>query len=296
MFSCNNVRIPPANGEIIKLPVWILPRICKGSASMEAAFYALIATGFDLSWRYKSSVSGSRISVTTGVEEPHQSLCGDDGNWLGNWLGTSALRDNQTRKLWFFLWFIVWLAGFKCGWISKSAVYITNHEKENPVSLQMDIHLDYPLVNVYIAIENCPVEIVSFPMNSMVIFQFVMYRKRLPEGLSRNLSVPLRQRISSLEAMSACPGSEWPLVLTLLAAWNLTSECQECPRFDWYPLVNVYITNWKMTIFHKSTISMAILNSYFDITRGYLSAETLRVSQLGPIHQKSETSFRFVQN
>ena len=75
----------------------------------------------------------------------------------------------------FFLWFIVWLAGFKCGWISKSAVYITNHEKENPVSLQMDIHLDYPLVNVYIAIENCPVEIVSFPMNSMVIFQFVMY-------------------------------------------------------------------------------------------------------------------------
>jgi len=39
----------------------------------------------------------------------------------------------------------------------------------------MDIHLDYPLVNVYIAIENCPVEIVSFPMNSMVIFQFVMY-------------------------------------------------------------------------------------------------------------------------
>ena len=102
MFSCNNVRIPPANGEIIKLPVWILPRICKGSASMEAAFYALIATGFDLSWRYKSSVSGSRISVTTGVEEPHQSLCGDDGNWLGNWLGTSALRDNQTRKLWFF--------------------------------------------------------------------------------------------------------------------------------------------------------------------------------------------------
>ena len=38
-----------------------------------------------------------------------------------------------------------------------------------------------------------------------------------------------------------------------------------------YPLVNVYIANWKITMLSmgKSTISMAIFNSYFDITRGY---------------------------
>jgi len=37
-------------------------------------------------------------------------------------------------------------------------------------------------------------------------------------------------------------------------------------------LVNVYIANWKITMLSmgKSTISMAIFNSYFDITRGYL--------------------------
>ena len=32
----------------------------------------------------------------------------------------------------------------------------------------------YPLVICYIAIENDPVEIVDFPINSMVIFQFAM--------------------------------------------------------------------------------------------------------------------------
>ena len=32
----------------------------------------------------------------------------------------------------------------------------------------------YPLVICYIAIENDPVEIVDFPMNSMVIFQFAI--------------------------------------------------------------------------------------------------------------------------
>ena len=38
-----------------------------------------------------------------------------------------------------------------------------------------------------------------------------------------------------------------------------------------YPLVNFHITNWKITmlLMGKLTISMAILNSYFDITRGY---------------------------
>ena len=158
MFSCNNVRIPPANGEIIKLPEWILPRTCKGSASMEAVFYALIATGFDLSWRYKSSVSG-----TVGVEfrwrlvRKHQALCGDDGNWLGNWLGTSTLRDNQTRKNYVFFLMVYGMVSRIQMWLNLqvSCKNITNHEKENPVSLQMDIHLDYPLVNVYIAIEHC---------------------------------------------------------------------------------------------------------------------------------------------
>ena len=38
----------------------------------------------------------------------------------------------------------------------------------------------------------------------------------------------------------------------------------------WYPPVKVYITNWKITmlLMGKSTISMAIFDSYFDITRG----------------------------
>ena len=38
----------------------------------------------------------------------------------------------------------------------------------------------YPLVKVYIAIENCPVEIVDLPIDSMVIFASV-FCKRLPE-------------------------------------------------------------------------------------------------------------------
>ena len=37
----------------------------------------------------------------------------------------------------------------------------------------------YPLVICHIAIENCPVDIVDFPINSMVIFQFYV---NLPEG------------------------------------------------------------------------------------------------------------------
>jgi hypothetical protein len=36
----------------------------------------------------------------------------------------------------------------------------------------MVISDSYPLVICYIAIENGPVEIVSFPINSMVIFQY----------------------------------------------------------------------------------------------------------------------------
>ena len=80
-----------------------------------------------------------------------------------------ALRDNQSRKLWFGLWFILWFVGFKCG-------------------------------------------------------------ETFTRGVRGNLSIQLSvtRRLSSHEAMSACPGSEWPRVLTLLAAWNLTSECQEC--------------------------------------------------------------------
>ena len=39
----------------------------------------------------------------------------------------------------------------------------------------------YPLVNVYIAIENGPVEIVDLPINSMVIFHsYVNVYQRVP--------------------------------------------------------------------------------------------------------------------
>ena len=39
--------------------------------------------------------------------------------------------------------------------------------------------INYPLVNVYIAMENGPVEIVDFPINSTVIFNSYV---KLPEG------------------------------------------------------------------------------------------------------------------
>ena len=41
-----------------------------------------------------------------------------------------------------------------------------------------------------------------------------------------------------------------------------------------YPLVNVYKKLWKSPfLMGKLTISMAIFNSYFDITRGYIVSE-----------------------
>ena len=45
------------------------------------------------------------------------------------------------------------------------------------------------------------------------------------------------------------------------------SSCDEL-----YPLVMTNVANWKDPPFlmGKSTISMAIFNSYFDITRGYM--------------------------
>ena len=43
------------------------------------------------------------------------------------------------------------------------------------------LKVDYPLVMTNIAIENGPVEIVSFPINSMVDLSIV-FCKRLPEG------------------------------------------------------------------------------------------------------------------
>ena len=46
--------------------------------------------------------------------------------------------------------------------------------KEFFLSLQKSFLADgYPLVNIHIAIEHGPVEIVSFPMNSMVILTIV---------------------------------------------------------------------------------------------------------------------------
>ena len=48
--------------------------------------------------------------------------------------------------------------------------------------IQWDINGIYPLVICYIAIENGPVEIVGFPIKSMVIFQFVFFLC-LPEGI-----------------------------------------------------------------------------------------------------------------
>ena len=57
--------------------------------------------------------------------------------------------------------------------------------------------------------------------------------------------------------------------------------------WDWttifYPLVNVYIANWKITIFKngQSTISMGHgFNSYFDITRGYHHHYTIIIPSL----------------
>ena len=46
----------------------------------------------------------------------------------------------------------------------------------------------YPLVNIQKAIENGPVEIVDFPINSMVDLSSSL-RKRLPEGISTKIPV-----------------------------------------------------------------------------------------------------------
>jgi len=58
-------------------------------------------------------------------------------------------------------------------------------EKSIPLKLWCDFN--YPLVICYIAIENGPVEIVSFPINSMVdlsnIFQFAMLNYQRVSGI-----------------------------------------------------------------------------------------------------------------
>ena len=57
-----------------------------------------------------------------------------------------------------------------------------------PYSLKLDLIVTihniyiYPLVICYVAIENDPVEIVDFPINSMVIFHSYV---KLPEGNDR---------------------------------------------------------------------------------------------------------------
>ena len=54
------------------------------------------------------------------------------------------------------------------------------------IVIQWDINGTYPLVICYIAIENGPVEIVSFPMNSMVDLSIVMLNYRRVGILGQN--------------------------------------------------------------------------------------------------------------
>ena len=83
----------------------------------------------------------------------------------------------------------------------------------------------YPLVICYIAIENGPVEIVSFPMNSMVDLSHQLCNK-LPEGVNpyKSLEIPSKspwfpapRGSDACDADSACTGStpraHWTLVL-----------------------------------------------------------------------------------
>ena len=57
------------------------------------------------------------------------------------------------------------------------------------------------------------------------------------------------------------------------SGYNIISWLIFTPVVYWgYPLVNVYIAMERSTmlLMGKLTISMAIFNSYFDITRGYI--------------------------
>ena len=66
--------------------------------------------------------------------------------------------------------------------------------------------------------------------------------------------------------------SLWSCFAIRILSWNLWQLSWHFDQqvTDGYPLVNVYITMEKHHFpMGKSTISMAMFNSYFDITRGY---------------------------
>ena len=56
----------------------------------------------------------------------------------------------------------------------------------------------------------------------------------------------------------------------LMSSMHPHSFIHESNRCDPYPLVNVYIANWKITmlLMGKLTISMAIFNSYVSLLEG----------------------------
>ena len=98
---------------------------------------------------------------------------------------------------------------------------------------------------------------------------------------SRVFLAPNRNPSSTLGGLEPelCIGSwHWVYQISLSSSNNQqkNQETWDCGKKNQpvYPLVNVYITMERSTICYnkgKSTMSMVIFNSYFDITRGYMS-------------------------
>ena len=77
-------------------------------------------------------------------------------------------------------------------------------------------------------------------------------------GIGTSILGSWRSPIEEMPILSPMGWQPWRSQVRWLKWWNT-------PMLG-YPLVNVYITNWKITIFMaKSTISMAMFNSFLDV-------------------------------
>ena len=91
----------------------------------------------------------------------------------------------------------------------------------------------YPLVNSHIAIESGPVEIVTFPIQKLCFFQFVMWLE-LPEGigpispmildfcLPHHAWRPKKAHLASLVQTMSFVGKRWQLLISPLFEWTVS--------------------------------------------------------------------------
>ena len=111
----------------------------------------------------------------------------------------------------------------------------------------------------------------------------------LPDGMHLRSSVTMKMEVFS-KMQSASDDQTLPNTRDFCARAEKRERWDQTywtASWDWttifYPLVNVYIANWKITIFKngQSTISMGHgFNSYFDIIRGYHHHYTIIIPSL----------------